>query len=270
VTLVWNASTVKESNPGAGRVVKELWTRRQELKLHSIWLNLNVSSGNTVLAAEPNRWKLIRGERMLKETLLDATVFFLPSAFRQANLSAFERLLESLVKFVPDDSRVVEFCAGVGAIGLAIASRTRLKSLLCTELNKLSEDAFQQSWAKLPSDVAHVTSFEVGTAAALRERLLDCDIAIADPPRQGLDFQFLELLCAPGKSNPSRFIYVSCGQEAFQKDAERLLRGGWTAVHAEAHLFFPGSNHVEMLAVFDRSPSQNVGGYAKNKTTQSY
>mmetsp|Transcript_10479 Transcript_10479/g.32019 ORF Transcript_10479/g.32019 Transcript_10479/m.32019 type:complete len:510 (-) Transcript_10479:1483-3012(-) len=252
-TFVWNAATVKDTNPYAARFIKDLWTRKDELKLHSIWLNLNVTRGNTVLAAEASRWKLVRGQRMIREKILDAVVYFLPSAFRQANLSAFETLLKSLVRFVPDDSRVVEYCAGVGAIGLALQSKIRLASLLCTEVNELSEEAFRKSVAVLPPFQSKNVSFQVGTAASLRDTLRRADVAIADPPRSGLDYQFLELLCAPKLRYPSRFIYVSCGQDSFQKDSERLLRGGWEATHVEAHVFFPGSDHVETLAIFDRS-----------------
>jgi hypothetical protein len=31
-----------------------------------------------------------------------------------------------------------------------------------------------------------------------------------------------------------------------------LIQGGWKMVHAEAHVLFPGSDHLETLAVFDR------------------
>lgn len=129
----------------------------------------------------------------------------------------------------------------------------KLSALLCTELNAASEEPFRVSASKLPPEFKNIVSFETGTAAALRERLLDADVVIADPPRSGLDFQFLELLCAPKYSKPTRFIYVSCGLDSFKKDATRLLSGGWQAIHSEAHLFFPGTDHVETLTIFDRS-----------------
>ena len=48
---------------------------------------------------------------------------------------------------------------------------------------------------------------------------------------------------------------VSCGFGAFQRDCERLLRGGWRVGHAEGHVLFPGSDHVETLCVFERGAS---------------
>ena len=82
------------------------------------------------------------------------------------------------------------------------------------------------------------------------------------------------------KTNNRRLIYVSCGFPAFKRDAARLLgltdgSGGgnvtaagatattgvyagsnsvrhWRLVHTEGHVLFPGSDHVETLAIFDR------------------
>ena len=70
--------------------------------------------------------------------------------------------------------------------------------------------------------------------------------------------------------NAQRLIYVSCGFPAFKRDAARLTGispGGsssstgsndkesvrhWKLVHMEGHVLFPGSDHIETLAIFDR------------------
>ncbi len=87
------------------------------------------------------------------------------------------------------------------------------------------------------------------------------DIVIVDPPRKGLDDAVIAaLLKSPG---PQRLIYVSCGFNAFKRDANQLLGLSipatslvtspiWRLTHAEGHVLFPGANHLETLAVFDR------------------
>ena len=51
----------------------------------------------------------------------------------------------------------------------------------------------------------------------------------------------------------SRLVYLSCGFAAFQRDCDALVKSGeWRLTHAEGFNFFPGSDHVETLAVFDR------------------
>ena len=51
----------------------------------------------------------------------------------------------------------------------------------------------------------------------------------------------------------TRIIYISCGFKALESDTAVLLQQGtWKLVHAEGHVFFPGSDHIESLAIFDR------------------
>jgi len=111
------------------------------------------------------------------------------------------------------------------------------------------------------------------------------EVVIVDPPRKGLDPEVLDALTATavhtgqpsgGCSYPSRLIYISCGFKAFVRDASRLLglagspsssrRGKkalgkkalsarvskWRIVHAEGHVLFPGADHVETVAIFER------------------
>ena len=56
-----------------------------------------------------------------------------------------------------------------------------------------------------------------------------------------------------------RLLYVSCGFPALARDLATLTAprpGGrrpvWRLAHAEGHVLFPGSDHLETLAVFDR------------------
>jgi len=49
-----------------------------------------------------------------------------------------------------------------------------------------------------------------------------------------------------------RVIYVSCGFDALKRDAMGLLGAGWMLRHSEGFVLFPGSDHVETLAIFDR------------------
>lgn len=54
-------------------------------------------------------------------------------------------------------------------------------------------------------------------------------------------------------NGPKRLIYVSCGFKALKLNIERLVgTGQWKIVHAEGHVLFPGSNHLETLVIFDR------------------
>lgn len=78
-------------------------------------------------------------------------------------------------------------------------------------------------------------------------------------PTQGLDAPVLASLREQRggggdgmTSSVRRIIYVSCGFDAFKHDAVALADGGWRMVHAEGHVLFPGSDHIETVAIFDR------------------
>lgn len=105
------------------------------------------------------------------------------------------------------------------------------------------------------------------------------EICIVDPPRKGLDPVLLQALSRQasdvpaeertalykretpanrlpanlqGASNLQRLIYLSCGFAAFRRDCANLLASNcWKLSEAYAFLFFPGTDNVELLAIFD-------------------
>ena len=77
-------------------------------------------------------------------------------------------------------------------------------------------------------------------------------VLIVDPPRKGLDL-VARWLAREAPASLTRIIYISCGYKALETDTAMLLSGRWKLLHAEGHVFFPGSDHIETLAVFDRS-----------------
>ena len=84
------------------------------------------------------------------------------------------------------------------------------------------------------------------------------DVLIVDPPRKGLDEEVLEKLISGEADPPLRILYVSCGFKAFGRDYQRLS-SRYKVVHAEGHVLFPGSNHIETLCVFDRKDFVGTG-----------
>ena len=114
--------------------------------------------------------------------------------------------------------------------------------------------------------------------------LAGADAAVVDPPRKGLavgDPELLRVLCESPPRGLRRFAYISCHFPSLRRDAEELLQlssvtrsggeseggkqrsggsGGetrkkrplWRLSHGAARIFFPGADHVECLAVFER------------------
>ncbi|PON61324.1 RNA methyltransferase [Parasponia andersonii] len=63
------------------------------------------------------------------------------------------------------------------------------------------------------------------------------------------------------KSLPQTLIYISCGWQSFKEDCKSLLSSkAWHLEKAHGYNFFPGTQSIEVLAVFKRG-----GGVSQNK-----
>ncbi|CAI0457604.1 unnamed protein product [Linum tenue] len=58
---------------------------------------------------------------------------------------------------------------------------------------------------------------------------------------------------------PQTLIYISCGWESFKEDCKALLSTNkWRLEHAHGFNFFPGTQSIEVLAVFQRGKVANL------------
>ncbi|HSW87111.1 MAG TPA: hypothetical protein VLG49_06400 [Rhabdochlamydiaceae bacterium] len=211
---------------------------------HSIWINFQPAATNRIFG---DKWILCWGEPLLWEEFNGISVCFHPACFGQAHFSLFEEMLKSIQRHVLPEKRILELYAGVGVIGLSVASTST--KLICSEINPHAKDCFEAAIKKLPSEVQNKTSFVLGAAESSTHLLADADVLIVDPPRKGLD---PKLLSAIADSRLEQIIYVSCGPFSFMRDCDELLNHGWRLDKAEGYLLFPGTDHVELIGYFKR------------------
>lgn len=74
------------------------------------------------------------------------------------------------------------------------------------------------------------------------------DCIVMDPPRAGALEQSREI----AKSNVPRVIYVSCNPNTFKRDADVLIKSGYRMTELRAFDQFVGSEHWELVAVFEK------------------
>ncbi|GAV64284.1 Cons_hypoth95 domain-containing protein [Cephalotus follicularis] len=61
------------------------------------------------------------------------------------------------------------------------------------------------------------------------------------------------------QSLPQTLIYISCGWESFKEDCKSLLSGkAWHLERAQGFNFFPGTQSIEVLAVFKREQGVSI------------
>lgn len=257
LTLVWHAASESAAGPLLPRLVESLQQEQAEL-WYNIWVNYNAASKHVsrILNFDPSSWQQLAGRnKAMRERLTSISLpyghpalCFPPFVFRQANICAFESIVTALRDYIVPESRVVELYGGVGTIGLHVVDL--VASLECSDENPHNLRCFERSARELPEALAARVSYRSGDASSQVDRLSSADLLIADPPRKGLDDLVLEVLDNPPK-DLRRLIYVSCGFPALQRDLVRLLAAGWTLVHVEGFVLFPGADHLETFCVLD-------------------
>lgn len=259
LTLVWNAPGKKEAGGELSRLLKALKAADASGELwHSIWVNFRTGPGNTIFAREARSWTKLFGADFLTEKIGPSqTLFYLtPQLFRQGNLDGFEKLVTRAQEFVPAQSVVCELYGGGGVIGLNMLGKAA--ALRFSDINPYLGQCVDKTLQALPAKKREKVSFIIATALeALEAGHADgATVLIVDPPRKGLESEVLAHLVDrkdPYAGTLRRIVYVSCGFEALKRDAVALMDSGWRLVHAEGFVLFPGSDHLETLAVFDRT-----------------
>jgi tRNA/tmRNA/rRNA uracil-C5-methylase (TrmA/RlmC/RlmD family) len=213
--------------------------------LHSLWWNGNPERTNVILGS---RWERLAGEDMLCETIGGAEVFFPPGAFGQANLPLADRMAEQVSAWVPDGVTVAELYAGCGALGLGLARR--VARITFNEAAPAAVAGLERGIAALPVSDRVRAAVRPGPAAGALAALDGADVVIVDPPRRGVDAAVLQrLIAAP----PQRLVAVSCNLDAFLREAAMYLAAGLVLRALVPFALFPHTDHVETVAVFERS-----------------
>lgn len=214
-------------------------------ELHSLWLNAQCEPTNLILGPSFTHWC---GPKSVIERFGGAAVHYPPGAFGQSNLEVADLLIDHVRNRIPPGTKVAEFYAGVGAIGLSVLDR--VTQIHMNELSPASLQGLELGLAELSPEQRNKVLVAAGTAADARLTAAGADVVIADPPRKGLDPELCEYLSL---EPPERFIYVSCGLETLIKDIAQLIsRGRLRLTSLDAFNLFPFTEHVETVACFER------------------
>jgi 23S rRNA (uracil1939-C5)-methyltransferase len=241
VVIVANSAT-----PEPLAVCASLIRERLGLDLHSLWFNANLEHTNTILSSDFSNWC---GPESVVERFGGAAVHYPPGAFGQNNVEIAQLIIEHVRDQIPAGSRVAEFYAGVGAIGLSVLRQ--VGEIMMNELSLSSLHGLELGLAQLGEAERAKISLIPGEAGVNRLAASGFPVVIADPPRKGLDPELAEHL---SHHPPERLIYVSCGLESLLRDAAQLTSRGTLRLRSlKAFNLMPFTEHVETVAGFERS-----------------
>lgn len=250
VVVVCNDATVDRARPLLERFGDALGSQ-----LHSLYFNGNTRRTNTILG---DVWVTVRGAAPVEEHIGGARVFYGPGAFGQSHLDLADSIVNEVHGWVPDGAHVVEFYAGVGAIGLGLANRGHRVTF--NEVSPESLNGLDAGRSALDAARRESTDVIAGTAGDAASLAKGAAVVIVDPPRKGLDPALLQAL----STEPAeRLLYVACGLPSFLRDAQALTAAGaYTLSEVVAYDLFPYTEHVEVAARFDRTVSARRPGSA--------
>lgn len=194
-------------------------------------------------ASVPTKLLYEVGQDYLTATINGTDLRFGLLSFFQVNIPLFESALEHIAKQIPSDRPLIDIYAGVGAIGLPLASH--VPQVTCIESNPEAVDYCRDN-----IELNGIKNAEAVLAPA--EKVLDYihpeATVMLDPPRAGLHPDMTHHLLW---ALPERIVYMSCNLSTQARDLQ-LLSEHYTIDSLELFNFFPRTPHTEGLAVLTK------------------
>jgi 23S rRNA (uracil1939-C5)-methyltransferase len=169
-----------------------------------------------------------------------------PGCFVQSNLSATDRLLDTVLELAAPRPNhcLLELFSGSGTLGWCLAAAgARVTSV------EIGAEAVEAA-AALPTPPDGSLELRTGDAAgALADSdARRADVVVANPPRSGLGRARGALL----ELAPPRVVLACCSHAGFAGDAASLWEAGYRFGRAVLVDMFPQTRHPELVAAFDR------------------
>ncbi len=168
-----------------------------------------------------------------------------PQSFFQVNAAMAERLVDLVEQYLAPQATdtLLDAFGGVGTFGLLFAPRVAR----VIEIES-SPSAIEDARANAV-ELTNVEIHEGQVEEALPRLKARIDLAVADPPRAGIEARALDALIAQA---PRAFAYVSCDPATLARDARRLVDGGYRLVEVQPVDLFPQTYHIETVSRFER------------------
>ena len=173
-----------------------------------------------------------------------------PRAFWQSHQDAPQMLLSKVLEFadVKTGDHVVDLFSGVGLFAVPLAKAVGPTG----KVTAVESSAYAVRDARQNGDgLRHLKVKEWAvTPRSINDSVAPGDVVVLDPPRSGLAKGVVDALV---RREPRRLVYVSCDAATFARDLKLLLAGGYELKKLEAFDLFPMTEHVELVALLDKS-----------------
>lgn len=215
-------------------------------EVSSIIINYNPKVTNVILGMQE---RPVFGNAYLEDELLGKRFRISAQSFYQVNAEQTENLYQQAIEQadLQPDEVVVDAYSGIGTIGISIADHVKQ----VRELEIVPEAIAD---AKINAELNHVKNidFTVGKAEEILPEWVEkgqkFDVLIVDPPRKGLQPEFIEAVL---KARPKKLVYISCNPATLARDLRLLIDGGYHGTTMQPVDMFPMSNHIESVTALE-------------------
>ncbi len=232
--------------------IKELAKKVIKLEnVKGVYVNYNTSKKQGFIFSD--NLVHLEGDKSIIEEVGNIKYELYPTTFFQLNTNQAKNMVDTVLKLskLSRKERVLDAYCGVGAIGLYISKMA--KEVIGVESSHESIDAANNN-AKL-NHISNAKFIEGDSSKVLTDMVEKgerFDVVIVDPPRVGLNNEFIESLL---KSETKRIIYVSCNPSTLAKNLDKLSLK-YNVNQIIPLDMFPNTQHVESITLLVRKDTK--------------
>lgn len=242
--ILVNLVTTSQKQPDLTDLTEALKNLKLEGSIVGILHIINDSLADVVQSDET---RILYGQDYFYENILGLKFKISPFSFFQTNSLGAEVLYRTARSYIGDtkDMTVYDLYSGTGTIAQILAAVA--KKVIGVEIVEEAVEAAKENAA-----LNHLDNCEFIAGDVLK--VLDGieekpDFIVLDPPRDGIHPKALEKIIAYGVD---KMVYISCKPTSLARDLEMLLAKGYRVEKVCCVDMFPGTVHVETVALLTR------------------
>lgn len=228
--------------------LNELSARLQALPLKGKLVGFLHTNNDSLADAVINQGtEVIFGQDYFYENLLGLQFKISPFSFFQTNSLGAEVLYSKARDYIGDtkDMTVFDLYSGTGTIAQILAPVA--KRVVGVEIIEEAVEAAKDN-AKLNG--LDNCEFIAGDVLKVLDDITDKpDMIVLDPPRDGIHPKALEKIIAYGVD---KLVYISCKPSSLARDLVMLQEQGYKVEKVSCVDMFPGTYHIETIALIQR------------------
>lgn len=185
--------------------------------------------------------QVLKGRGYIIEEINNLKFVISPDSFFQVNRLGMINIYDQVLKYVDNDTNVLDLYCGTGTIGIYLADK--VNQVLGIEINKSAiNDALMN---KKINNLDNI-DFKLGDVEdVLNNNSFKADCIVVDPPRAGLGNMVIKNIF---KIQPQKLIYVSCDPVTLARDLN-ILKDKYDVVEITPFDMFSNTYHVECVCV---------------------